>query len=207
MVCVVARGLASRLTVALSLLASSGSFVLASDRGSAGMEVIGFARAPAGFISFCAREPEDCRAPAKIQRAVLTKRTFAELDRINREVNRRIKPVTDMELYGREEHWAIPVDKGDCEDYVLLKRRLLIAAGWPSSALLITVVRDLADEGHAVLTVAADHGDYILDNQRTEILPWRQTGYEYIKRQSQTDPKAWVYVGSARSDARVSSTP
>jgi len=27
---------------------------------------------------------------------------------------------------------------GDCEDYVLLKRKMLIDAGWPREALLIT---------------------------------------------------------------------
>lgn len=199
-----AGGVIASLAAALAFGASSAE---AAGRAGSEMEVVGFARAPVGFVSFCAREPQDCRPGASVRRAVLTARSFAELDRINRDVNRRIRPVTDLELYGQAEYWAIPIDRGDCEDYVLLKRRLLIAAGWPASALLITVVRDLADEGHAVLTVASDQGDYILDNQRNEILPWRMTGYEYIKRQSQTDPKAWVYVGSPKSDARVASTP
>ncbi len=48
---------------------------------------------------------------------------------------------------------------------MLLKRRLLIRAGWPREALLITVVRDRKDEGHAVLTVKTDRGEFILDNQ------------------------------------------
>jgi predicted transglutaminase-like cysteine proteinase len=170
------------------------------------MEVVGFARAPIGFISFCEREPKDCVAPAQVRRAALTGKSFAELDRVNRFANTRIKPVTDQEIYGRAEYWAIPTDRGDCEDYVLLKRRLLVRAGWPPSALLITVVRDNADEGHAVLTVATDKGDYVLDNQRDAILPWQATGYEYIKRQSQTDPKAWVYVGDPSVDAKVTST-
>ena len=50
--------------------------------------------------------------------------------------------MTDLDLYGRIEHWTYPAAMGDCEDYVLLKRRLLRERGWPSSALLITVVRD-----------------------------------------------------------------
>ena len=42
---------------------------------------------------------------------------------------------------------------------------MLIQAGWPREALLITVVRDKKGEGHAVLTVKTDKGEFILDNQ------------------------------------------
>ena len=57
------------------------------------------------------------------------------------------------------EKWSYPDDGyGDCEDYVLLKRRLLAARGFPESTLLITVVRDENNEGHAVLTVRTDRG-------------------------------------------------
>ena len=41
-----------------------------------------------------------------------------------------------------------------CEDYALLKRHELMQLGWPSSALLMTVVMDESFEGHAVLTSA-----------------------------------------------------
>ncbi len=33
-------------------------------------------------------------------------------------------------------------------------------AGWPREALLITVVRDKKGDGHAVLTVKTDKGDF-----------------------------------------------
>lgn len=81
--------------------------------------------------------------------------------------------------------------KGDCEDYVLLKQRELMARGWPQSALLITVVRDENNEGHAVLTVRTDLGDLILDNKNSKILAWNQTPYTYIKWQSAMDPRLW----------------
>jgi len=93
------------------------------------------------------------------------------------------------------ERWSYPDDGyGDCEDYVLLKRRMLIQSGWPQGGLLVTVVRD-TDEGHAVLTVTTDNGDYILDNKRDEILLWSETGYRFIKRQSQYNPNVWVSLG------------
>ena len=119
--------------------------------------------------------------------------------RVNRYVNESVKPMTDLDHYGVVEKWAYPEDGyGDCEDYVLLKRRLLIQVGWPREALLITVVRDRNDDGHAVLTVKTDRGEYILDNQVDEILPWFETGYRFVKRQSQKDPNVWVALGDPR---------
>ena len=90
-----------------------------------------------------------------------------------------------------------PIDGyGDCEDYVLLKRRMLMQSGWPREALLVTAVRDEKDEGHAVLTVITDKGDYILDNQNKNILLWSETRYRFIKRQSQADPNVWVSLSN-----------
>ena len=95
------------------------------------------------------------------------------------------------------ERWSYPDDGyGDCEDYVLLKRRMLIMSGWPREALLVTVVRDKKDEGHAVLTVTTDKGDYILDNQNKDILLWSKTGYRFVKRQSQSNSNVWVSLSN-----------
>jgi len=116
-----------------------------------------------------------------------------DLVRINKLVNETIKPLTDLEHWGVVEHWSYPDDGyGDCEDYVLLKRRMLIESGWPRQALLVTVVRDKQVEGHAVLTVTTNKGDYILDNQNADILLWSKTGYRFVKRQSQSNPNVWV---------------
>jgi Bacterial transglutaminase-like cysteine proteinase BTLCP len=51
---------------------------------------------------------------------------------------------------------------------------------------------------HAVLTVTADKGDYVLDNQREDILLWSETGYGFIKHQSQSNPNVWVSLGNPR---------
>ena len=81
---------------------------------------------------------------------------------------------------------------------MLLKRRMLIQSGWPREALLVTVVRDSKDDGHAVLTVTTNKGDYVLDNQNEDILLWSETGYRFVKRQSQSNPNAWVSLGDQR---------
>ena len=107
--------------------------------------------------------------------------------------------MTDMDHWGVIEKWSLPTDGyGDCEDYVLLKRKMLIDAGWPREALLITVVRDKKGEGHAVLTVKTDKGEFILDNQNENVVAWTETGYRFVKRQSQSDPNVWVSLGDGR---------
>jgi predicted transglutaminase-like cysteine proteinase len=157
-------------------------------------------RPPIGWVEFCNENQRDCAARRSQPRdVVLTLKVWKDLVRVNKWVNDTIKPVTDLEHWGVVERWSYPDDgKGDCEDYVLLKRRLLIEAGWPREALLITVVRDKKGEGHAVLTVKTDRGDFILDNQAEEILAWYDTGYRFVKRQSQSDQNVWVSLGDPR---------
>jgi len=157
------------------------------------MRVFGVSLPPIGHVRFCQRQPADCRrSKLRTRRVKLTKERRHELELINSFVNRIISPVTDQQLYGRVEYWAYPNSEGDCEDYVLLKRKMLINRGWPESALLITVVLDENQEGHAILTVRTANGDYLLDNKRSEITTWNKSPYRFIKRQSFRDPRIWM---------------
>jgi predicted transglutaminase-like cysteine proteinase len=146
---------------------------------------------------FCAREPTECAGPATTPRDIaLSWEAWTDLVRVNNWVNETIKPLTDIEHWGVVERWSYPDDGyGDCEDYVLLKRRMLMRLGWPRVALLVTVVRNQKNQGHAVLTVTTVKGDYVLDNQNKNILLWSETGYRFIKRQSQANPNVWVSLG------------
>jgi predicted transglutaminase-like cysteine proteinase len=163
------------------------------------------AKAPIGWIDFCAKELRNCEAEAAAAEArdvVLSTKAWKDLVRVNKWVNDTIKPITDQEHWGVVEKWSYPDDgKGDCEDYVLLKRRMLVEAGWPRQALLITVVRDKRGDGHAVLTVKTDKGEFVLDNQVEDVLLWSETGYRFVKRQSQEDPNQWVYLNHTRKVA------
>src|SRR5262249_41698579 len=152
---------------------------------------------PVGWIDFCERQPNECAgATMKVREFVITPKRWNDLVHVNKLVNAMIKPLTDLEHWGVVERWSYPDDGyGDCEDYVLLKRRMLIQSGWPREALLVTVVREKEDKTHAVLTVATDKGDYILDNQNADILLWSETGYRFLKRQSQSNPNVWVSLG------------
>ncbi|MCA1242587.1 transglutaminase-like cysteine peptidase [Stappia stellulata] len=166
------------------------------------MEVGGATRAPAGHVGFCSENPSECRSQNRNAVVVkLDRERWNELLAVNAEVNRQIRPVTDVELFGVEEYWTFPSSgAGDCEEYVLEKQRVLQKRGWPKSALLITVVKDTNNSGHAVLTVRTDQGDIILDNQIEAVLPWYSTPYRFVKRQSARNPAKWAAI----SDHRVS---
>lgn len=153
---------------------------------------------PYGWLDFCGRRPEECNGqPLPAVDARLTAESWKMLDRINRQVNAAIIPVSNLDHWGTIlDHWDYPVDgKGDCKIYALYKRKLLLDEGFPRQALLMTIVRDLNDEGHAILTVKTDHGEFVLDNLSNEIRPWNDTGYRFVKRQSQEDPNVWISIG------------
>ena len=86
------------------------------------------ARAPIGWIEFCIEYEPECKAKATQPRDVmLNTQAWKDLERVNLFVNTHVKPMTDMEHWGVVERWNYPDDGyGDCEDYVLQKRRLLI---------------------------------------------------------------------------------
>jgi predicted transglutaminase-like cysteine proteinase len=172
------------------------------------LPVGGTARAPIGWFEFCIEYKQECNTkPAEPRDVVLSPKAWADLVQVNNWVNANIKPMTDQDHWGVVERWNYPDDGyGDCEDYVLLKRKMLIKAGWPRGALLITVVRDKNGDGHAVLTVKTDRGEYILDNQEAQVLPWYETGLRFVKRQSQSDPNVWVALGDTRPAPTVASS-
>jgi len=159
---------------------------------------------PAGWTQFCSTYPSECDVTPSLPRDIVLGDTASDdLARVNRWVNHTIRPESDMDHYNVIQWWRYPDDgAGACHSYALLKRRLLMQAGWPREALLMTVVREDfgRGEGHAVLTVKTDRGEFILDNLTDEIRLWSNTTYRYFRRQSQADPNAWVRLDDVRSD-------
>ena len=104
------------------------------------MHVSGATSSPAGHVEFCKHWSRECGTTAKRPQLMqLSRARWDELLRVNADVNHKIRPVSDEDLYHRAEVWTYPTDAGDCEDYVLLKRKILIGLGWSPSSLLITV--------------------------------------------------------------------
>jgi predicted transglutaminase-like cysteine proteinase len=152
---------------------------------------------PIGWVQFCSDNPKECDGVDQAKRiAQVDDKKWKQLLRINRDVNHEIEPMSDMEQWNTLEKWSYPTtSKGDCEDYALEKRRRLIEAGWPRQSLLMTVVREKNGNGHAVLTVKTDRGDFVLDNQEARVKAWTETGYRFIKRQSEENQNKWVSLG------------
>lgn len=175
------------------------------------MRIYGPTPPPFGFVHFCERMPSECVATtANETRFNATPQRLSELDEVNRRVNAAIQPATDLELYGTAEYWTLPTDRGDCEDYALLKRQILMKRGWPSGSLLLTVVRDENGEGHAVLTARTAQGDFILDNKVKDIRIWHKSGYRFVMRQSFVEPRTWMSLvpdAGSRGQALTSSQP
>jgi predicted transglutaminase-like cysteine proteinase len=164
------------------------------------METGDFTSQPIGHYEFCKANPDECSIQVVLtEPVVLNEQAWGVINRINSYVNDIIKPMNDFDIYGRDEMWAYPVSSGDCEDYVLLKRRFLIEKGVSPSNALITVVRKPDGEGHAVLTIRTDKGDYILDNLTDRVRNWNRTGYTFLKRQAETLPGRWVTITGSRN--------
>jgi predicted transglutaminase-like cysteine proteinase len=152
---------------------------------------------PYGWVDFCQRYAGECVEEARAPRDIeLTTAAWRLIARVNKEVNAAVAPLSDKDHWGEIDSWDYPVDgNGDCEDYALLKRRMLIEAGLPREALLLTVVKEANGDGHSVLTLRTDRGDYILDNLSDEVKPWTKTPYRFVKRQSQENQNIWVAIG------------
>jgi predicted transglutaminase-like cysteine proteinase len=199
-------GWAGLLTLSGAAWANPASLPKGQDYASPFMRVFGLTQPPYGFVNFCERMPRECaQGPQEDQRLYASAARLKELDTVNRAVNHEIEPVTDIELYGITDYWTIPKTKGDCEDYVLLKRKRLMELGWPASALLITVVRDERGEGHAVLTARTMQGDFILDNKTDEIKVWHLTHYDFVMRQSYLNPRVWMSLDPKEMDTSLPS--
>jgi len=152
------------------------------------------------WVEFCKRYPAECTVdlsqPATI---ALTATTWSTILEVNRRVNKSVRSLPDRDHWGVTDRWDLAEDgSGDCEDFQLLKRKLLAEAGLPRRAMRMTVVIDEVDDGHAVLMIRTDRGDFILDNKTNAVLPWSETGYIFVKREGQ-DSTAWVSLGGALS--------
>lgn len=201
------RAVATLAVLTATILAAVLSNALAADHDRApSMSVTGKTAQPIGHHEFCQIYAAECAVHSQSRVHVrLDQARWNELNDINRAVNTGVRPATDEEIFGRPEVWEFPDGSGDCEDFVLLKRRKLLERGWPAAALLITVVRQTNGDGHAVLTVTTNRGDFVLDNLDPSVRLWTDTSYRYLKRQSEYDSGAWVSIEDGRGQPQVGS--
>lgn len=86
---------------------------------------------------------------------------LTDVNRIQHQVNTTIKYKKEI---GTNDYWQIPTKSGDCEDIALLKRELLIDAGWAAEdiKLLLLVNTDelhskRISDGHVVLYIESQN--------------------------------------------------
>ena len=150
---------------------------------------------PLAHARFCLAYPGQCmRRAGEHPRQSSFEEQLAELASINLRVNREITPQEDGATGGRRDEWVVDTTRGDCEDYALSKRKRLLAMGWSSSKLRIATALTPDGTGHAVLIVRLSDQDVVLDNLTGVIRPWYETGYRFLKIQSDIDPNAWFAV-------------
>jgi len=173
------------------------------------VQEVGDIRAPRGYVSFCDRHPGECsEQPLQPRRLALTAESFREIADVNAEVNKGVRYVSDRIQFGVLDRWDLPAGRGDCEDIALEKRRRLIGLGYPRQALLLALAKTARGNGHLVLVIATDRGDFVLDNLTDDVAPRWALSYSWIAQQSSEQDTRWVALRSFDLSARrMSATP
>lgn len=153
--------------------------------------------APSGYFRLCADKAlAVCKKKSgnlhtnESGQILLNSNLLAELQTVNENVNNGMR--AQYEKIGAKDNWQVNLNYGDCEDFALTKKAKLIKMGWPSSALLITIVDTEWGERHAVLTVSTRNGDYLLDNLMNKVINVEISKYKFISRQGLKEGYTWV---------------
>lgn len=162
------------------------------------------ALAPMAYTFFCLKYRTDCRLHKTVFRGALTltAERWADLKRVNAEVNRSIVPKRNRGGLAAEK-WLISPKAGDCHDYAVTKRHELLALGWPARALLLSEVETPAGEHHLVLVVRTNEGDFVADNLSGYIRGWSSTPYQWVRIQSPDNPMFWSTVATTTVRSKV----
>lgn len=102
---------------------------------------------------------------------------YRELLAINKQVNENVAYRSDPKLYKKPEFWTPALTAGDCEDYALKKREILLGCGVNPDSLSIATCWTETGGYHAVLIVSLPDNDYVLDNRHQT--PMLKSNLEY----------------------------
>lgn len=127
-------------------------------------------------LARCRADAQTCSREASRFEALVAKAKAlagrAQLEAVTHAVNGMVRYLGDQAHHGTPDLWTAPLATlasgvGDCEDYAILKYRVLRDAGVSREQLRIVLLRDTGTrEAHAVLAAQADGRWYILDNRR-----------------------------------------
>ena len=136
----------------------------------------------------------------------------AQIEAVNRWVNRRITYGEDRDIYGRADYWAPAGETlrrgvGDCEDFAIAKMELLSALGVGRDKMRLVIARDLVrNADHAILVVTLAEGAFMLDNMTDRLLDARLPN-DYRPIMSFSQNAKWVhgYAMPAAQPVRMAS--
>ncbi|WP_053239942.1 transglutaminase-like cysteine peptidase [Pleomorphomonas koreensis] len=149
----------------------------------AGLTAAMYTVAPTGWYRLCSDDPAQCRPVTG------TMPDLGEVDAVNRLINDRMRP--QAEANGADV-WKVGGLKGDCEDYALAKRDLLLRYGVGSAYARMAVGMTAAGDSHAVLIVTTTAGLYVLDNLQQRVVPLARSTMQITAIQSPFDPRLWI---------------
>jgi len=127
-------------------------------------------------LRLCEENRASCQSPAALEFLSIVdsgriRAGRARLGEINRAVNLKLRPKSDLALYGEDDVWSAPlatfaIGAGDCEDYAIAKFVALQEAGVSPDDLRIVILRDdRREEDHAVVAARLDGNWLMLDNR------------------------------------------
>ena len=136
-------------------------------------------------LRICAENRASCQSQPALQFLAIvdsarTLRGRALFGEINRAINLKIKPMSDLALYGADDVWSPPlatlaIGAGDCEDYAIAKFVALQEAGVSADDLRIVILRDdIRKEYHAVVAARLDGDWLMLDNRHMAMVEDQQ---------------------------------
>lgn len=170
--------------------------------GKTWLKTGGVSKTPFGHYEYCKRGGRHCGSQSAVAPAKMSESRWAKVRLINTAVNKQIKPVLDINSRGVNEYWEIPKTQGDCEDFALLKRSRMMAAGFKGSQLPLTKVRLPNGQAHIVLVVRTNQGDYMLDNLSNRVQPVSKVRYRFLSMQASNNANNWLTIrGKTRTAA------
>lgn len=174
------------------------SLAQASDARQPVSEPAASTAAPSATLTISPTAPSLARADQGL--LTVDAASWSMLQVVNSRINDAIRPMTDEQAFGVSNYWTLPLSEGprpvgNCKHYALEKRKALVEAGVPAAALSMAIVRTHEGELHAILLVATDHGELVLDNLTPKIVGWNAAPYSWLARQRPGHPLKWVAVG------------
>jgi len=115
--------------------------------------------------------------------------SYSVAERVNSDVNASVTYKTDLEQYDKPDFWVETGTFGDCEDYALRKRELLLNTGFARKDLHLACCWTETGDYHCVLLCNTSNEWFVLDNRYTWPMTPKSLPYKWDKALDEVDGK------------------